>query len=115
MCGPTGGMSHAACRSHTARVALNTCTSAHTARIAGGSHTPRAARRSHLRAMHAGHAAIVWHCTQVAHNTVSVLSKRDALKSRMTRTHNGWQANRLGNARMSRTARIAHTTLESHS
>ena len=80
---------------------------------------------------HCTHCTQVTHCmhctqcTQVMHQlcrtarrsrtTLCVLSKRDALKSRMSRTHKTWQAMHPGNARMSRTARIAHTTRMSHS
>ena len=116
MCGPTGRMSRAARRSHTARIARRS----HTAPIAHRSHTHalHAMHAGHTlhalhagHTLHAGHAPIVSHCTQVAHYTVSVLSKRGALKSRMSRTHNAWQAVHPGNARMSRTAR---TTRMSH-
>ena len=101
MCGPTGRMPRAARRSHTARIARNARRS-HTARNAHRSHCTQCTRVTQIW-------SIVSHCTQVAHYTVSVLSKRDALKSRMSRTNNAWQAMHTGNARMSRTARIAHT------
>ena len=126
MCGPAGRMSCAARTSHTARIARRPHT-AHITRNARRSHTARIARKSRgshthalhaghtLHVLHAGHAPIVSHCTQVGHYTVSVLSKRDALKSRMSRTHNAWQAMHPGNACMSCTARIAHTTRMSHS
>ena len=45
-----------------------------------------------LHALHAGHTLHAMHAPIVSHCTVSVLSKRDALKSLMSRTHNAWQA-----------------------
>ena len=91
MYGPTGPMSRATHRSHTARMSRN----AHRS-------------RTHCVALHACHAL----------HTFCVLNAREngyALMSRMSRTHNAWQAMNPGNARMSRTARMSHTTRMSHS
>ena len=85
MYGPTERMSRAARRSHTSRMSRRSRTQCVT-----------------LNACHALHTFSVLNACQIGY-------------ALMSRTNNAWQAMQPGNARMSRTARMLHSTRISHS